>query len=143
MSCTWCSLFIAIAVIVLATCIQFVSSLQCYTCAAEDTNDNCNINEAPILKTCSAREDQCLTQVIYSTERGKLRIDKYCASQDGCDAATEQLGKRYFCDKSRAGWGCVECCETDKCNLSAGDQLRVSAAVIYAVAVVSRLIVRC
>ncbi|XP_022094712.1 uncharacterized protein LOC110981439 [Acanthaster planci] len=135
----WCSmldLFIASLLI----CIHTVYSLQCYTCAAEDTNENCKINEAPVLRTCPSTEDRCLTQVIYSTERGKLRIDKYCASQDGCDAATEQLGKRYFCDKSRAGWGCVECCDTDKCNLSSVSRVRASVAAVCAVAIAARFV---
>ena len=63
-----------------------------------------------------------------AAERGKLRIDKYCSTQEGCEAAAAQLGKRYFCEKHRPGWGCLECCDTDRCNLS-GAVTHVPAAL--------------
>ncbi|XP_071801436.1 UPAR/Ly6 domain-containing protein cold-like [Asterias amurensis] len=125
-----CCMLMTLMIILMAVCFRTVSSLQCFTCEAEDTNENCNIKEAPVLKTCTSRQDRCLTQVIYSTERGKLRIDKECTTEDGCTAATTQLGKRYFCDKSRPAWGCVECCDTDRCNENGVADTRASAAVV-------------
>ncbi|XP_041469198.1 uncharacterized protein LOC121419005 [Lytechinus variegatus] len=97
---------------------NLAEGLQCYRCSSEDTNDNCIGSNN--IQTCSITQDRCLTQVTYSRERGKLGIDKSCASVQGCNAAIEQLSKYYFCDKSRAGWGCVECCPEDRCNESRG-----------------------
>ncbi|KAJ8045877.1 Ly6/PLAUR domain-containing protein 1 [Holothuria leucospilota] len=101
---------------------QFGHGLQCYSCSKEDSNQYCIGTDH--IQSCSRNQDRCLTQTIYSEERGKLRIDKYCASEAGCLAATEQLGKLYYCDKSRKGWGCVECCEGELCNISRGDQIK-------------------
>ncbi|XP_070577177.1 ly6/PLAUR domain-containing protein 1-like [Ptychodera flava] len=103
-------------VILLAVSISLTSALQCFTCEYENNNQNCQGTNA--IKTCSQTQDRCLTQTIWSSTRDKLRIDKSCASQAGCQDATEQLAKSYWCDSSKGAWGCVECCNTDLCNLS-------------------------
>ena len=78
-----------------------------------------------------------------SDERGKLRIDKSCASQAGCTQAEIQLGKKYFCDKSRNGWGCVECCDRDRCNESAGVQIQPSIMMVCLIGATTLLLMSC
>lgn len=116
-----------ITIIVLAIS-NFGHGLQCYSCSKEDGNEFCIGTDH--IRSCSRNQDRCLTQTIYSEERGKLRIDKYCASQTECEAATAQLGKLYFCDTSRRGWGCVTCCEEDLCNLNHADSQKPSAITL-------------
>ncbi|XP_072023730.1 ly6/PLAUR domain-containing protein 1-like [Amphiura filiformis] len=125
--------------IVLQICVKPVSCLQCYTCAEEDTNENCIGTNT--IRTCSRTQDRCLTQTIYSKERGKFRIDKYCASEAGCVNAETQLGKKYFCDKSRAGWGCIECCNRDRCNESTGVQIQASIWTMYVCVITALLFI--
>ncbi|XP_071832442.1 ly6/PLAUR domain-containing protein 1-like [Apostichopus japonicus] len=109
---------------------RYSHGLQCYSCSKEDGNEFCIGTDH--ISSCSRNQDRCLTQTIYSEERGKLRIDKYCASQAGCEAATAQLGKLYFCDKSRQGWGCLTCCEEDLCNLSKASSSRKPSVLLVA-----------
>ncbi|XP_078001244.1 uncharacterized protein LOC144453768 [Glandiceps talaboti] len=108
-------------VIFLAIAVTVSSGLQCFTCEYEDSNIQCKGSNA--VKSCSSTQDRCLTQTIWSSTREKLRIDKECASQSGCQEATEQLSKSYWCDKGKDAWGCVECCNTDLCNESIASTL--------------------
>ncbi|XP_029649167.1 uncharacterized protein LOC115222915 [Octopus sinensis] len=104
-----------------------ISSLKCYECDNELTNNFCmsDLN----LHECGPALDTCQTIVAYSDVSEKLSIIKTCSVNASCHIQ-KQENKDIPCDKNQNKWICTSCCHEDGCNISGQQFVQSSFSVL-------------
>lgn len=112
------SSILVVALALLSFC-KLTTQLECYVCVNQENNKNKCVET---VKTCDLDQDQCLSEVRWSstpawalTSQKQYYISKRCATKDQCqDAIADRYNK---CDRIWYNdWNCTTCCSGDKCN---------------------------
>ncbi|XP_005395789.1 PREDICTED: prostate stem cell antigen [Chinchilla lanigera] len=101
-----------LALLAIALALQPGAALQCYSCTAQISNQDCQN-----VQNCSQKETYCWTSRVRAIGVLKL-ISKGCTSECVDDADNYYVGKKN-----------ITCCTTDLCNASRGYALQPATTV--------------